>query len=201
MGVYDLSHWIMKTFPFVWDSIEWMNSKLFAVRYRNRLETLSDVLNPFQGEYIVREAQLDDVERIVTFFKEQPEEAFTFLKPHAFDAKTILKLIKRKSYLFFLVMKDDTMVGYFFLRCFAQGKCFRGKIVDYRWRNKGIAKLMGKASTAVAQKLGLRIFGTISKENVTSMASAAAVNEIRIIKELPNDYLYIEYLPKQNDAS
>ena len=60
---------------------------------------------------------------------------------------------------------------------------------------------MGKASTAVAQKLGLRIFGTISKENVTSMASAAAVNEIRIIKELPNDYLYIEYLPKQNDAS
>jgi hypothetical protein len=199
--MYRLVHWLKDTFPFLWEIIEGLNSWFFGIRYGSKLKVGSDYLSTFNGDYQLREANPSDTDTIVRFFKEQPEEAFTFFKPHAFDAKTILKLIKRKSYLFFLVMKDDTMVGYFFLRCFAQGKCFRGKIVDYRWRNKGIAKLMGKASTAVAMKLGLRIFGTISKENVTSMASAAAVNEIRIIKELPNDYVYIEYLPKQNDAS
>ena len=199
--MYRFVHWLKDTIPFLWEMIEGINSWLFGIRYCKKLKRINECLSTFNGEYLLREAILDDTDMIVRFFKEQPEEAYTFFKPHAFDAKTIMKLIKRKSYLFFLVMKDDTMVGYFFLRCFAQGKCFRGKIVDYRWRNKGIAKLMGKASTAVAQKLGLRIFGTISKENVTSMASAAAVNEIRIIKELPNDYLYIEYLPKQNDAS
>ena len=199
--MYRFVHWLKNTFPFLWEIIEGLNSWLFGIRYGNKLEIVSNCLSTFNGEYQLREAIPSDTDMIVRFFQEQPEEAFTFFKPHAFDAKTILKLINRKSYLFFLVMKDDTMVGYFFLRCFAQGKCFRGKIVDYRWRNKGIAKLMGKASTAVAMKLGLRIFGTISKENVTSMASAAAVNEIRIIKELPNDYVYIEYLPKQNDVS
>lgn len=30
------------------------------------------------------------------------------------------------------------------------------------------------------------------------MASSQAVNRIRIIKELPDDYLYVEYLLKDN---
>ena len=197
--MYSFVHWLKKHFPFIWDVIEWFNSWLFGIRYGRKLRQIKDVLSGFSGEYILREASPSDTEKIVSFFKEQPEEAFTFFSPHAFDSKTILRLIKRKSYLFFLVLKDQEMVGYFFLRCFVQGKCFRGKIVDYRWRNRGIAKLMGLASTAVAQHLGLRIFGTISKDNVTSMASSAAVNEIRIIKYLPDDYVYIEYLPKKKD--
>ena len=134
---------------------------------------------------------------IVTFFSEQPQEAFQFFSPHKFDARTISRLIKNKAYLFFIVLKDKQMVGYFFLRCFFQGKCFRGKIVDYRWRNHGIAKLMGRISTDVASHIGLRIFGAISKENVASMASSAAVNEIKVIENLPNGFVYIEYLPKK----
>lgn len=199
--MYRFAHWLKKVFPFLWDIIEGGNSELFGLRYCNKLKQIKDSLSAFNGDYLFIEATPCDVDMIVDFFKEQPEEAFTYFSPHLFDAKTIERLIRRKSYLFFIVLKDGEMVGYFFLRCFVQGKCFRGKIVDYRWRNKGIAKLMEKASTVIAEKLGLRSFGSISKENVTSIASTAAVNEIRVIKELPNDYLYIEYLPKQNDAS
>lgn len=199
--MYRFVHWLKKSFPFLWEVIEWFNSWLFGIRYGKSLKLVNGCLSDFCGDYQLREAVPSDTDMIVHFFKEQPEDAFTFFSPHAFDSKTILKLIQRKSYLFFIALKGKEMVGYFFLRCFVQGKCFRGKIVDYRWRNKGIAKLMGKASTAVAQKLGLSIFGTISKENVTSMASSAAVNEIRVIKELPNDYVYIEYLPKKHDGA
>ena len=91
---------------------------------------------------------------------------------------------------------NNEIVGYFFLRCFFNGKCFRGKIVDYRWRGKGIAVLMGKISTTIAKTLRMRMFGTISKSNLPSLASSQESNEIKIIKALPNDYLYIEYLPK-----
>ena len=199
--MYKIAQWIKKTFPLVWEIIEWLNSWLFYVRYRKKLLSIDGILQRFQGEYTVREARTDDIDGIVAFFIEQPEDAFAFFAPHSFDAKTVLKLIKRKSYLFFLVLKGDAIVGYFFLRCFAQGKCFRGKIVDYRWRGRGIAKLMGLASTDVAQHLGLRMFGTISKENVSSMASSAAVNEIKIIEYLPDDYVYIEYLPKKHDGA
>ena len=199
--MYRIAQWIKRSFPFIWTVIEWMNSWLFRIRYGNRLESISTILKNFQGEYIVREANPDDAYRLAEFFKQQPEEAFTFFRPHAFDTRTILSLIKRKSFLCFLVLKDDVIVGYFFLRCFAQGKCFRGKIVDYRWRGRGIAKMMGRASTDIAQRLGLRVFGTISKENVFSIASSVAVNEIKIIDYLPNDYVYIEYFPKKRDGA
>lgn len=96
-----------------------------------------------------------------------------------------------------LVKKENRIVGYMFMRCFFNGKCFRGKMVDYRWRGKGIAILLGELSTDIATLLRLRLFGTISKDNVSSMRSSQASNEIKVIEELPNDYLYIEYLPKQ----
>ena len=195
--IYQLSHFIKDKFPFVWRVVEFLNSLLFYLFYRRKLSSIDKVLECYQQEYIVRLASLNDVDALVLFFEKQPIEAFRFFNPHSFDAKTISRLIKSKAYLFFVVLKEKQIVGYFFLRCFFNGKCFRGKIVDYRWRNRGIAKLMGKVSTDVAVHLGLRIFGTISKDNVASMASSSAVNEIKIIEYLPNDFVYIEYLPKK----
>ena len=96
----------------------------------------------------------------------------------------------------FVALDGNRIVGYCFLRCFANGKAFRGKIVDYRYRNRGIAKQMGIVTTQVATVMGLRMFGTISRHNYASKHSSEAVNEIRVIRELPDDYLYIEYLSK-----
>ena len=197
--MYRFAQWLKNTFPFIWDVIEGINSLLFSIRYGNKLHFIDNILAGYQGDYSIKKARVEDTEAIVAFFSEQPEESFTFFRPHAFDVRTIRKLIKRASFLFFLVLKDNAIVGYFFLRCFAQGKCFRGKIVDYRWRGRGIAKLMGLASTEVAQSLGLRMFGTISKGNASSMASSVAVNEFKIIEQLPNNYVYIEYLSKKHD--
>ena len=56
---------------------------------------------------------------------------------------------------------------------------------------------MGKVSMDITTALGMRMYGTISPENKASLASASAVNNVRVIKELPNHYLYIEYLPKE----
>lgn len=84
-----------------------------------------------------------ELEKLVVFFARQPEGAFEFFKPHEFDGKAIRKVVKNKAFLTFVVLKDDAIVGYFFLRCFVNGKCFRGKIVHEDWQGRGIAKLMG----------------------------------------------------------
>ena len=70
-------------------------------------------------------------------------------------------------------------------------------MVDYRQRNRGIAKLMGIAINRVATYLGMRIFTTISPENYASLASTKAVNDIKIVKTLENGYYYIECTPKK----
>ena len=95
------------------------------------------------------------------------------------------------------ISEPKQIVGYFFLRCFANGKAFRGKMVDKDHQRRGIAKLMGVAITKVATTLGVRMFGSISPENYASLASAKASNEVKIHKTLENGYYYIEFMEKK----
>ena len=196
--LYKLAHIIKERFGFIWDFIEWLNSTAFSFTHRKQLKTLPQVLDTCSGEYQFRLAQPSDASALVTFFANQPEEAFEFFKPHDFDAKAIKKVIANKAFQTIIVWHDQTIVGYFFLRCFINGKCFRGKIVDKNWQGRGIAKQMGIVMTKVSQALGMRMFGSISPENYASLASAKASNEIKIHQTLDNGYYYIEFLPKQN---
>lgn len=196
--MYQIAHFIIKHFPFLWVIVEFFNEKLFLMRYGRRLKQLSVCLEKFKGEYLIKKATLDDLSSLMKFFARQPQESYEFFQPHGFDEKSLKTLINRKSYLVYIVEKGDDIVGYMFLRCFFMGKCYRGKMVDINWRGKGIAIMLGKVATEIASTLGLRMFGTISKANTASFLSSKASNDIRVVKELPNDYLYIEYLPKNN---
>ena len=195
--LYKLAHIIKERFGFIWDFIEWLNATAFSLTHRKQLKKLPQVLDSCSGEYQFRLAQPSDASALVTFFANQPEEAYEFFKPHDFDATSIKKVIDNKAFQSIVVWKEQTIVGYFFLRCFVNGKCFRGKIVDKNWQGRGIAKQMGIVMTKVSQALGMRMFGSISPENYASLASAKASNEIKIHQTLDNGYYYIEFLPKQ----
>ena len=194
--LYKVAHILRDRFGFLWSMVEWGNAIVFALTHRTALKKIPAILQECSGAYILRLAELTDAAALATFFAEQPEEVFTFFKPHAFDENSLKKIICNKAFLTFLVLDKEKIVGYFFLRCFVNGKSFRGKIVDYRYRGKGIAKLQGLAMTKAAVALGVRMFGTISPDNYASLASSKAVNETRIVATLDNGYYYIEYLPK-----
>lgn len=197
--LYKFAHILRDKFGFLWNIIEWCNALVFALTHRAALKKIPEILQDFSDQFTLRLAEPADAASLATFFVEQPEEAFKFFKPHAFDEKTLSKIIRNRAFLTFLVLDGEKIVGYFFLRCFVNGKSFRGKIVDYRYRGKGIAKLQGLAATKVASALEMRVFGTISPENYASLASSKAVNETRIVKTLDNGYYYIEYLPKKDE--
>ena len=196
--LYKLAHILKERFGFIWDFVEWGNATAFSLIHRQQLKSIPRVLADCSGEYQFRLAKPTDVSTLVTFFANQPEEAYEFFKPHDFDAKAIKKVIANKAFQTIIVWHDKTIVGYFFLRCFINGKCFRGKIVDKNWQGRGIAKQMGIVMTKVSQALGMRMFGSISPENYASLASAKASNEIKIHQTLDNGYYYIEFLPKQD---
>lgn len=197
--LYEVAHIIKERFLFLWKVVEWGNATLFYLMHKKKLIEVNSVLELLSNDYRFRTTTEEDVERLVVFFARQPEEAFEFFKPHGFDGKAIRKVVKNKAFLTFVVLKDDAIVGYFFLRCFVNGKCFRGKIVHKDWQGRGIAKLMGSAMTKVAQHLDLCMFGSISPENYASMASAKASNDIKVHKTLGNGYYCIEFLPKKVD--
>lgn len=194
--LYEIAHVVKEKFGFLWDAIEWGNSQFFALQHGKALKQIPDVLADCSGKYIVRVANVGDADALVSFFAEQPEDAFKFFKPHGFDKKSLAKVLRSKSFLTFVVEDENLIVGYFFLRCFANGKSFKGYMVGQDYRGKGIAKLEGVAMNRVNESLGLRMFGSISPNNTASLASAKAVNELKILKTLENGDYYIEFLPK-----
>ena len=194
--LYKIAHFLQERFSFVWDFIEILNSWLFSLRYGRKLKGIQPILTKHQGDFIVREATLKDVDAIISFFEAQPKESFDFFKPHPFDAPTTKKLIKNRSYLFFIVLDGSQVVGYYFLRSFFMGKSYLGKLVDYRYRGKGIGKMMCLSAMEVAIHCGLRMYETISKDNLASLYSTQKVLDTRIIEEMEDNYIYIEDLPK-----
>lgn len=198
--LYEIAHVIKDKFGFLWEAVEWGNATLFGLMHRGGLKDVPEILKQVSNEtFTIRMTVDEDAPVLAKFFSEQPEEAYKFFKPHGFDEKSVLKVLRNESFMTFVVEDRATgeLEGYFFLRCFANGKAFRGKMVDKDHQRRGIAKLMGVAMTKVATTLGVRMFGSISPENYASLASAKASNELKIHKTLENGYYYIEFMEKK----
>lgn len=212
---YKIAHIIRDKFPWLWKFTERINSFLFSIRYGKKVRRFHFSTIP-DGYKIMR---IEDVstENIVNFFAKQPTEAFRFFKPHGFDYKSIQSLQSNQAFLaFFLIdcTQDNTerpwgtpptIAGYFFIRSFFHGKGFRGRMVDIDYRNKGLGTAMNRLLNEIGFSIGLRLYETISMDNIASYKSAIKASNIKIINE---DFDKREYFfeilnepisPKAND--
>ena len=194
--LYELSHFVKTHLGFVWEGVEWMNAVVFHLQHKNAKQVISSILQKHSVRFTIERVDLQDIPALAEFFASQPKSAYEFFHPHDFDAATLTKLVKRKSFLMFIIKEKDDIVGYFFLRCFMNGNSFKGRIVDYPHRNQGIAKVMGTVINDIVLALNLKLFTTISPDNYASLASTKAVNDIRIVRTLENGFYYIECTPK-----
>jgi RimJ/RimL family protein N-acetyltransferase len=135
---------------------------------------------------------------MVAFFNHQPEEAFTYFRPHKFDAKSIHRLQKNHAFLAYVLVDqaNGQIAGYCFNRCFFHGVGFRGMMVGIDYRGNGFGQVMHRALNELGFGIGLRLYETISKDNVASYRSALSANHVRVVKEMPNNEVYLEILPE-----
>lgn len=193
--LYALAHILRDKLSWLWLLIEKLNSYLFDIRYGKKLRGFSFKEMP-EGYEIV---PLKDIptEEMVEFFSRQPEEAYRFFHPHGFDARSIKRLQQNKSFLAY-ILRDKTngkIAGYCFNRSFFNGQGFRGRMVDINYRGKGLGTAMNKILNEVGFAIGLRLFETVSKDNIPSYKSALSASNVKILKELPDNDLYLEILP------
>lgn len=183
----------------IWTLIEWANTILFKWFYSKRLNRIISTIFEKNADSVIsfRKLGKQDMVELESFFHKQPESAFLFFKPHGFSLEDLISKNKDQSFIMIGAYIGEKLVGYCFLRCFFNRQAFRGKIVDVNYQGRGIAKKMGMLTSKLCLELGFRLFATISKDNVKSIASSKAVNEIRVVKELPDNYMYVEYLLKK----
>ena len=192
--LYAIAHILRDKLGWLWNIIESFNGMLFSLRYGKRMRAFSFTNIP-EGYNLValRDVSTDS---IVEFFEHQPEEAFTYFRPHGFDAKSIKSLQGNSAFLGYVLMdkSNSKIAGYCFNRCFFHGQGFRGRMVDIDYRGKGIGTAMNKILNEVGFGIGLRLFETVSKDNVASYRSAISASNVKVVKEMPHNELYLEIL-------
>ena len=191
---YRLAHFLREKFVWIWIIIERLNGILFSLRYENKIRALSFSSVPEGMELIpINNVPADD---LVAFFSRQPDEAFVYFRPHGFDERSIKRLQRNKSFLGYVLVDKGTgeIAGYCFNRCFFNGQGFRGRMVDIDYRGKGLGTAMNRILNEVGFGIGLRLFETVSKENVASYRSALSASSVRVVKEMENNELYLEIL-------
>ena len=199
--LYELAHLLRDRFSWVWNAIERVNGLMFSLRYGRKLKTISFNTIP-KGYELIPISEISTA-KLVSFFSSQPEEAFTYFKPHGFDEKSIKRLQKNHAFLGYVLLDktNDKIGGYCFNRCFFHGQGYRGRMVDISYRGIGLATAMNKVLNEVGFGIGLRLFETVSKDNVASYSSAISASQIKIIKEMPNNELFLEILPDKVNKS
>lgn len=193
--LYKIAHILRDKMGWLWNLIEWLNSMLFSIRYGKRVKGFTFTTVP-EGYEVVPMRDIP-TEQLVAFFGHQPGEAFEFFHPHGFDAKSLKRLQGNKAFLAY-VLKDvanGQIAGYCFNRSFFHGVGYRGRMVDIDYRGKGLGTAMNKMLNEVGFGIGIRLFETVSKDNVASYRSAVSASNVLMVKELPHNEVYLEILP------
>lgn len=189
--LYKLAHAFQTKMPWIWEVFEEINAFFCGMKI-GRVERLQGCL--VDG---VRVIDINDAERLVEFFAHQPEESYKWFRPHGFDEKTLKMLLKRKSYIIYVQEEDGEIIGYAFLRCFMNGKCFLGKMVDVNHQGKGICTKLCEVGMKIAQKTGFRMFESINKENIGSMKASQKACDVIVVEELEGGDVLIEDRPRR----
>ena len=195
--LYAIAHFLRDKMPWLWDCVDIVNSVLFKFRFGSKLRAVeAEVLKRYEAESGLRIVPMSEVKTddLIAFFAAQPEEAFTFFKPHGFDAKALRKLQRNKSFLAYILLDGSQIAGYAFIRSFFMGKGFRGRMVGISHRGRGLGTLMNRMMNDVGFGIGLRLFETVSKRNVASYRSAMSASNVMVLEEMEDDELYLEIL-------
>lgn len=193
--LYQLAHILRDRVNWAWNAIEWVNSVFFSLRYGSRLKEISFSNIPLGYELVpIRDVT---TEKMVEFFRQQPEAAYVYFHPHGFDPKSIKRQQKNRAFLGYVIVdkNNDRIAGYCFNRCYFHGVGFRGRMVDINYRGKGLGTAMNKLLNEVGFGIGLKLFESVSKDNVASYRSALSTSNVRVVKEMPNNEVYLEILP------
>ena len=65
-------------------------------------------------------------------------------------------------------------------------------MVDISYRGKGLGTAMNKMLNEVGFGIGLRLFETVSKDNVASYRSALSASNVKVVKEMEGNEVYLE---------
>ena len=181
---------------FLWELIEQANSFMFSLLYGRRVRQTTDrIISEIPGDsYIYRKLNPSDIDSLHDLLTSQPQDDLRYFNPHGFDKNSLEDRMKNRAFLMMGAFDDDKLIGYFFLRFFANRKCFVGRLIDRKYRGKGVGRTMNRIMYDIAWEMNFRCLSTVSTNNHLVMKAHAGNPNMKILKKLDNDYLLVEFV-------
>ena len=194
--------WIKHRLPWLWRLVDGLNAWLYRLLHAARMHGIADEVCEqarFDG-YRARLLTRADMPALAGLLARQGSERLRHFKPHAFDEDALIRACRNPAFLMFGVFSDtaerseDALVGYFYLRCFWNRRCFVGRLIDHAHEGRGIGRLMNEVMYETAWQSGFRCLSTISKDNVRIMRAHARNRAMVVLDELPGEMLFVEFV-------
>lgn len=182
--------------PWMWLLVDWLNARLYSLLHRRRMAAQCDrALQQFGLDgFEFRPVTVDDLGELESMLCRQGEERLKYFQPHGFDHASLARMLVNPAFLMFGVFHERALVGYFFLRCFWNRKCFVGRLIDEPFERRGIGRVMNQIMYNTAWWSGFRCFTTISRDNHSVMRSHQNNPVARTRGKLANNYVLVEFV-------
>ena len=192
-----LAYLIKTHLPGVFPVAAYFGRLVTAFRFsRQRTAALSRAV--VQGEVtgqraVMRPLATEDHDALQRFFANMPELHLAYFQPHGFGPADLLIVIRSRMFMTYGLFIEDSLSAYARLKLAPTGSAFIGLLVRPEHTGKGMGRFIVEYLYWQASLAGLRTRSTISRHNVASLRSHEAVADFKVIAELPNDYLMIEF--------
>ena len=143
----------------------------------------------------IRPLDLEDVPRLTAFLAAMPEEHLQFFHPHGFEPRELEGVVGSRAFMTYGLFVSGELAAYALLKLSPTGSAFIGRLVAPGYAGKGVGRFLSRYLNWQAALARLRARSTISRKNAASLRSHQAVAQFRIVSELPNEYLLIEFPP------
>lgn len=193
--------YIKHRIPFIWHLVELVNGALFSLLHKNKmLAEASRALAEVKGDYQLRFLGERDLRELSQLLQTQSKSRVEFFKPHKFNLDALNERLRDPAFIMFGAFAGERLVGYFFLRCFWNRKCFVGRLIDAPYERRGIGRMMNWVMYTTAWRAGFRCLTTVSKNNSAVMRSHANNPVDKVIRPLSGGYQLVEFIdPKRCD--
>lgn len=183
--------------PWLWEIVDWVNTVLYRALHRKRMQQhVARAFSEFGLDgFEFRSLCQTDLGNLNALIQKQGEERLRYFRPHGFDTESLRRAQANPAFMMFGVLHGSQLVGYFFLRCFWNRKCFVGRLIDRQFEGRGIGRVMNQIMYHGAWWSGFRCMTTVSKHNMAIMRSHRNNVHAHTLSELSSDYLLIEFLP------
>lgn len=182
--------------PAIFSVLDWTSGVLTILRHglparRATMEGRLSLIVSGQ-ERLIHALRPADVDALSQFFAVQHAESFTFFRPHGFNSRDLMRVVKSQTTLAYGLSLGGAIKGYGLIKLFPTRNAYCGLFLDSSLRGQGFGKFLWKYLIWQCELIGVTACATIHPDNMSSVASLRAVQPAIRLYDLPNGYKRVE---------